>query len=112
VEEDQPGVYITIRALPGGIRELRRVRFRWVLLSDLVSFLCELRSVPALKLQDKNIVTYEVLIRWWEALLIWWLVLAAERSSARCMPGYGGRRTGRGYTNSTSEIEEEVHIEN
>jgi Transcription factor regulating root and shoot growth via Pin3 len=28
VEEDDPGVYITIRALPGGIRELRRVRFR------------------------------------------------------------------------------------
>lgn len=27
VEEDHPGVYITIRALPGGIRELRRVRF-------------------------------------------------------------------------------------
>lgn len=28
VEEDEPGVYITIRAMPGGIRELRRVRFR------------------------------------------------------------------------------------
>ncbi|KAF5745541.1 protein Brevis radix-like 2 [Tripterygium wilfordii] len=27
VEEDEPGVYITIRALPGGVRELRRVRF-------------------------------------------------------------------------------------
>ncbi|XP_035816926.1 protein Brevis radix-like 1 [Zea mays] len=27
VEEDEPGVYITIRALPGGTRELRRVRF-------------------------------------------------------------------------------------
>ncbi|RDX81898.1 Protein Brevis radix-like 4, partial [Mucuna pruriens] len=27
VEEDEPGVYITIRALPGGKRELRRVRF-------------------------------------------------------------------------------------
>ncbi|KAL6661619.1 hypothetical protein ACP70R_001003 [Stipagrostis hirtigluma subsp. patula] len=27
VEEDEPGVYITIRALPDGIRELRRVRF-------------------------------------------------------------------------------------
>ncbi|KAJ1268780.1 hypothetical protein BS78_07G160100 [Paspalum vaginatum] len=27
IEEDEPGVYITIRALPGGIRELRRVRF-------------------------------------------------------------------------------------
>ncbi|KAL6568288.1 hypothetical protein OROHE_003972 [Orobanche hederae] len=28
VEQDEPGVYITIRALPGGGRELRRVRFR------------------------------------------------------------------------------------
>ncbi|KAK1262674.1 Protein Brevis radix-like 1 [Acorus gramineus] len=27
VEQDQPGVYITIRALPDGTRELRRVRF-------------------------------------------------------------------------------------
>ncbi|XP_052180572.1 protein Brevis radix-like 2 [Diospyros lotus] len=27
VEQDEPGVYITIRALPGGTRELRRVRF-------------------------------------------------------------------------------------
>ncbi|GJN33855.1 hypothetical protein PR202_gb22482 [Eleusine coracana subsp. coracana] len=31
VEEDEPGVYITIRALPGGIRELRRVRFRYMI---------------------------------------------------------------------------------
>ncbi|KAK8629029.1 hypothetical protein V6N13_077888 [Hibiscus sabdariffa] len=27
VEQDEPGVYLTIRALPGGSRELRRVRF-------------------------------------------------------------------------------------
>ncbi|KAK7255676.1 hypothetical protein RIF29_29093 [Crotalaria pallida] len=27
VEQDEPGVYITIRSLPGGARELRRVRF-------------------------------------------------------------------------------------
>ncbi|XP_071716293.1 protein Brevis radix-like 2 [Rutidosis leptorrhynchoides] len=27
VEQDEPGVYITVRALPGGNRELRRVRF-------------------------------------------------------------------------------------
>ncbi|CAH9128161.1 unnamed protein product [Cuscuta epithymum] len=27
VEEDEPGVYITIRALPGGPRELKRIRF-------------------------------------------------------------------------------------
>lgn len=30
VDEDEPGVYITIRALPGRKRELRRVRFRLV----------------------------------------------------------------------------------
>lgn len=30
VEQDEPGVYITIRSLPGGTRELRRVRFRSV----------------------------------------------------------------------------------
>lgn len=29
VEQDEPGVYITIRALPDGTRELRRVRFRY-----------------------------------------------------------------------------------
>ncbi|CAI9100677.1 OLC1v1037826C1 [Oldenlandia corymbosa var. corymbosa] len=29
VEQDEPGVYITIRALPDGRRELRRVRFRF-----------------------------------------------------------------------------------
>lgn len=28
VEQDEPGVYITIRAFQGGSRELRRVRFR------------------------------------------------------------------------------------
>lgn len=28
VEQDEPGVYITIGALPGGKRELKRVRFR------------------------------------------------------------------------------------
>lgn len=30
VEQDEPGVYITIKALPGGSRELKRVRFRFV----------------------------------------------------------------------------------
>lgn len=28
VEQDEPGVYITIQMLPGGARELKRVRFR------------------------------------------------------------------------------------
>lgn len=31
VEEDEPGVYITIRQLADGTRELRRVRFRYLL---------------------------------------------------------------------------------
>jgi len=30
VEQDEPGIYITIRALPDGNRELRRVRFRYI----------------------------------------------------------------------------------
>lgn len=37
VEQDEPGVYITIKALPGGLRELRRVRFRFVDMA-LISF--------------------------------------------------------------------------
>lgn len=32
IEQDEPGVYITIRTLPGGARELRRVRFRYILI--------------------------------------------------------------------------------
>lgn len=31
VEQDEPGVYITLTALPGGARDLKRVRFRYVL---------------------------------------------------------------------------------
>lgn len=37
VEQDEPGVYITIKALPDGKRELRRVRFR--LVSTFLAFL-------------------------------------------------------------------------
>lgn len=45
IEEDEPGVYITIRALPGGIRELRRVRFRFTvfcLKSYFVNRMCNM----------------------------------------------------------------------
>lgn len=28
VEQDEPGVYITLASLPGGLRDLKRVRFR------------------------------------------------------------------------------------
>lgn len=30
VEQDDPGVYVTVRQLPDGARELRRVKFRFV----------------------------------------------------------------------------------
>lgn len=42
VEQDEPGVYITIRALPDGKRELRRVRFR--LISNFLAFLEEMNN--------------------------------------------------------------------
>lgn len=29
VEQDEPGVYITLTSLPGGLKDLRRVRFRY-----------------------------------------------------------------------------------
>lgn len=32
VEQDEPGVYITLTALPGGDKDLKRVRFRYVCL--------------------------------------------------------------------------------
>jgi len=32
VEQDEPGVYITFVSLPGGIKDLKRVRFRYVFL--------------------------------------------------------------------------------
>lgn len=31
VEQDEPGVYITLVSLPGGVKDLKRVRFRYVI---------------------------------------------------------------------------------
>lgn len=31
VEQDEPGVYITLTSLPGGAKDLKRVRFRYIL---------------------------------------------------------------------------------
>lgn len=30
VEQDEPGVYLTLTSLPGGIKDLKRVRFRYL----------------------------------------------------------------------------------
>lgn len=39
VEQDEPGVYITFTSLPGGGKDLKRVRFRYVSFQPMV--LCE-----------------------------------------------------------------------
>jgi len=36
VEQDEPGVYITFVSLPGGIKDLKRVRFRYIVFSLLL----------------------------------------------------------------------------
>lgn len=40
VEQDEPGVYITLTSLPGGAKDLKRVRFRYVLSSSLCCLSC------------------------------------------------------------------------
>ena len=38
VEQDEPGVYITLTSLPGGAKDLKRVRFRFVMHYSLWKF--------------------------------------------------------------------------
>lgn len=38
VEQDEPGVYITLTSLPGGLKDLKRVRFRYVAFSFSLGF--------------------------------------------------------------------------
>lgn len=48
VEQDEPGVYITLTSLPGGIIDLKRVRFRYAVLCrhcfsvNLQNFICDI----------------------------------------------------------------------
>jgi hypothetical protein len=39
VEQDEPGVYITLTSLPGGVIDLKRVRFRYGMLYKFYFFL-------------------------------------------------------------------------
>lgn len=55
VEQDEPGVYITIRVLPGGKRELRRVRFRLVFcVSTYINFV--LAGIPCSSILVKMVI--------------------------------------------------------
>ncbi|KAE8714093.1 Protein Brevis radix-like 4 [Hibiscus syriacus] len=71
VEQDEPGVYITIKALPGGKRELRRVRFR------LSGFIHSALDSVTIKLSG------------------------TEKGLERCMLDCGGKRTEPGSMNNT-----------
>lgn len=42
VEQDEPGVYITLTSLPGGAKDLKRVRFRYPFFCYLGSFFLSL----------------------------------------------------------------------
>lgn len=44
VEQDEPGVYITIQALPNGRRELKRVRFRLASSHHFILMVSELKQ--------------------------------------------------------------------
>jgi hypothetical protein len=52
VEQDEPGVCITIREFGDGTRELRRVRFRYVRACKLARFTTRSEQKPALRMQD------------------------------------------------------------
>jgi hypothetical protein len=78
VEQDEPGVYITLTALPGGARDLKRVRFRYILL-----ILCKNQSFV------------------WFSFSLLVCMNPAGRDSARPRQNNGGRRTGQGYTSIT-----------
>lgn len=101
VEEDEPGVYITIRALPGGMRELRRVRFRLVLLAQArQNLFCRVDLSPFYMFIVRLTLLFS-LIRLTLVLNASWR--AVERGSVRCMQGGGGKKTVQEYMNNISE---------
>lgn len=50
VEQDEPGVYITLTSLPGGVKDLKRVRFRYFIIIifyfpfDLIFNACDVKD--------------------------------------------------------------------
>lgn len=118
VEQYEPGVYITLGSLPGGARELRRVRFRYSRNASLVyefpiitsrGFLditlptCEIKQISSLLvLQTYNVfLQLCAIFSFQKLLLIFILHNAVESGSVRDKQSNGGRRTARGYTRST-----------
>jgi len=91
VEQDEPGVYITIRALPGGTRELRRVRFRFVEIVRMENKLLFKETSVSFKIQNFICISF----------------YAAERSLEKCMRDCGGKRTVPGYKSNICDYSNE-----
>lgn len=80
IEEDEPGVYITIRQLVDGTRELRRVRFRCELKLHLYQFF-KLHFLDLVKSNLENLLE----------------IFIVENDLGRCMLSNGGTLIGIGY---------------
>ncbi|KAL6544184.1 hypothetical protein OROGR_010681 [Orobanche gracilis] len=100
IEEDEPGVYITIRQLMDSTRELRRVRFRcW---SSGSTRNC---TESLLKLKIRDSILGKSIRNWDYALIVTRSAKAREtasienavKNSEKCMRRTGGRLTGIGY---------------
>lgn len=48
VEQEEPGVYITLTSLPGGLKDLKRVRFRYVSCYFSLAFFVDLITLATL----------------------------------------------------------------
>jgi hypothetical protein len=91
IEEDEPGVCLTIRELGDGTRELRRIRFRYG--TD--------RLIMASRKHRRLLDQTFSIARLTHAPCFCGVCIAAGRGSARTGPRCGGSRTERGYRRST-----------
>ena len=89
IEEDEPGVCLTIRELGDGTRELRRIRFRYG------------TDRPIVRSWTRESITTLSIAHLMHAPCFCGVCIAAGRGSARTGPRCGGSRTERGYKRST-----------
>ena len=71
VEQDEPGVYITLTSLPGGVIDLKRVRFRYRMLYCICIFLVNIlnTSPPNLVMLSRGMLGMQFLIHFCHHIL-------------------------------------------
>jgi len=94
IAEDEPGVYITIRQLVDGTRELRRVRFRYFKISTLCIWTRDMIE-KAESLFCWNLYSF------WTFSYNFLFIHTVGRSLGRCTQSCGGNRTEREYNLNT-----------